>query len=55
MLNRMIDVAGLGMGIIGPAEIVAAFLGAEIGQPVTSSVIENPDPEIRILHRSSRR
>ena len=31
--NRMIDVAGLGVRIVGPGEIVAAFLSAEIAQP----------------------
>jgi hypothetical protein len=33
----MIDVAGLGVGIVRPPEIVAALLRTEIAQPVASS------------------
>jgi hypothetical protein len=27
-----------------------AFLGAEIAQPITSAIVENPNPEIWIAH-----
>ena len=46
----MIDVPGFGMGIVRPREIAAAFLSAEIAQPGTSAVVENPNSEIWIAH-----
>jgi hypothetical protein len=46
----MIDVPGLGMGIVRSGEIIAALLGAEIAQPITSAIVENPNPEIWIAH-----
>jgi len=42
----MIDVAGLGMGIVRPGKIMAAFLSTEIRQPIASPVIQDPNPEI---------
>jgi hypothetical protein len=50
MLDGVIDVAGLGMGIVGTGEVVTASLGAEIGEPVAPAVVEHPNPEIRIVH-----
>ena len=48
--NRVVDVAGLGVRVVGSGKIVTALLRAKLRQPVSSPVIENPDPEIRVLH-----
>jgi hypothetical protein len=50
MPERMINVAGFGIGVVRTREISAAFLRAKIAQPITSPIVEHPNPEIRVVH-----
>ena len=53
MRQRMVDVAGLGVAVVGPRQVAAAEPLGEILQPGAAAVVQHPDAKIRIV-RSRR-
>ncbi|MHC2423602.1 hypothetical protein ACVIST_000347 [Bradyrhizobium elkanii] len=49
VLERMIDVAGLGVAVVRAGQIVAAELLGEPAQPEPAAVVEHPDAIIGII------
>ncbi|MFK4697288.1 hypothetical protein ABIF42_002882 [Bradyrhizobium diazoefficiens] len=50
VLECMVDVACLGVVVVGPREIMAAEFAREAPQPGAPSVVEHPDAIIAVLH-----
>src|SRR6267154_1975377 len=43
-LERMVDVTGLGMKVVGPGEILRPLVGTQLFQPGATPIIQDPDP-----------
>ena len=46
----MVDVAGLGVSVVGASQVADALAGAELAKPIPPAVVEDPDPGIRVVH-----
>ena len=49
--ERVVDIAGLGVPVVGPGHVSTAKPSTQIFEPIAPAVVEHPDAEIRIVDR----